>query len=131
MWLRGLYFCTLSTDIIASSLQVLAANNRNVKALFRKGQAECGLKNFDQALVHLNFYLTHVRIKTILGKVPLQSPKNNHVQFYIVLKVKLSMSFDVRLSINVSVIKAQGSNKFLDLTFLKILHASIHFLLHV
>lgn len=73
----------------------------------------------------------HVRIKTILGKVPLQSPKNNHVQFYIVLKVKLSMSVDVRLSINVSVIKAQGSNKFLDLTFLKILHASIHFLLHV
>ncbi|XP_022320725.2 peptidyl-prolyl cis-trans isomerase D-like [Crassostrea virginica] len=30
--------------------EVLAANNKNVKALFRKGQAECGLKNYDQAL---------------------------------------------------------------------------------
>lgn len=52
---------------MASSLQVLAANNRNVKALFRKGQAECGLKNFDQALVHLNFYLTTIEI--VLSKV--------------------------------------------------------------
>ena len=36
-------------------LQVLAANNKNVKALFRKGQAECGLKNYDQAMVR-NIY---------------------------------------------------------------------------
>lgn len=65
MWLRGgsIGTCiTFNNDIMASSLQVLAANDRNVKALFRKGQAECGLKNFDQALVHLNFYSNTIDI---------------------------------------------------------------------
>nr|XP_011444704.2 peptidyl-prolyl cis-trans isomerase D isoform X1 [Crassostrea gigas] len=50
--------CHLKLEEYAQAIEqckeVLAANNRNVKALFRKGQAECGLKNFDQALESLS-----------------------------------------------------------------------------
>lgn len=56
----------MKQSIYIHLLQVLAADDKNLKALFRKGQAEYGRKNFDQALVRTK--ITHFR--DILTQVP-------------------------------------------------------------